>query len=280
MSRGIWLCLIGFAKKVMIADFLAINLVDRVFASPDKYSAVETLLGVYGYAVQIYCDFSGYSDIAIGTALLLGFDLPKNFDRPYIASNLQEFWRRWHISLSTWLRDYLYIPLGGSRKGTLRTYINLLVVMLLGGLWHGAAWNFVLWGAFHGVGLAATRAWQRHRGERTPTWVGRAFTAVLTFHFVCLGWILFRAGDVAHVGAVVERFFVGGGGAANIPTMVYVLLGLVFVGQVMPSRWAERLSEAFVQMPAVVQAAAALGMTVLLNHFRVSEVVPFIYFQF
>jgi D-alanyl-lipoteichoic acid acyltransferase DltB (MBOAT superfamily) len=282
LSRGLWLCLIGFAKKIMIADFLAINLVDRVFASPDKYTAVETLLGVYGYAAQIYCDFSGYSDIAIGTALLLGFDLPTNFDRPYIASNLQDFWRRWHISLSTWLRDYLYIPLGGSRKGTVRTYVNLFVVMLLGGLWHGAAWNFVLWGAFHGIGLAVTRVWQRRRGdtEEAPTLIRRALTAFITFHFVCFGWILFRSADLAQVGEVLSRFASGGAGAANVPTMVYVALGLVFVGHVLPSRWAGRLSGAFVRMPALAQAAAALAMTFLLNHFRVSDVVPFIYFQF
>ena len=152
----------GLIKKVVLADFLAVNLVDPVFGSPQAFGAVDTGLAIVGYAAQIYCDFSGYTDIAIGLAMLLGFWFPQNFDQPYRALSLQEFWHRWHMTLSRWLRDYLYIPLGGSRKGPRRTTINLMITMILGGLWHGAAWTFVIWGTMHGSGLAFER-WARER---------------------------------------------------------------------------------------------------------------------
>ena len=148
-----YLILIGLLKKIILSDYLAVNFIDRVFESPGSYSGAESLLAVYGYALQIYGDFSGYTDIAIGVALILGFKLPINFNSPYKASSLTNFWHRWHISLSTWLRDYLYIPLGGNRKGKFRTYLNVLITMVLGGLWHGANLRFVIWGSLHGVGL-------------------------------------------------------------------------------------------------------------------------------
>src|SRR6201992_3166849 len=163
-SRALFLIALGLLKKVAISDYLSINLVDRVFDAPAQFSALECYAAVLGYAVQIYCDFSGYTDIAIGSAALLGVRFPKNFDSPYKSASIQEFWRRWHISLSTWLRDYLYIPLGGNRRGERRTYLNLMAVMLLGGLWHGASWNFVLWGAIHGGMLAFERA----QGKASP----------------------------------------------------------------------------------------------------------------
>jgi alginate O-acetyltransferase complex protein AlgI len=164
---GLWRIALGLAKKLWLADTLALTLTDRVFAHPEQFSALENLLGVYGYAFQIYLDFSAYSDIAVGAAALLGFALPENFRAPYQSGDLAAFWRRWHISLSSWLRDYLYIPLGGSRDGEARTYRNLALTMLLGGLWHGAAWTFVVWGLLHGGGLAVTRAVQR-RWDRSP----------------------------------------------------------------------------------------------------------------
>ena len=163
-NEGLFLIALGLLKKIVVSDYLAVNLVDRVFERPENFSALEVLCGIYGYATQIYCDFSGYTDIAIGSALLLGVRFPKNFNSPYKAQNLADFWRRWHISLSTWLRDYLYIPLGGNRGSELLTYRNLLLTMILGGLWHGASWTFVFWGFLHGIGLALTRAWQRARG--------------------------------------------------------------------------------------------------------------------
>ena len=157
-SRAFVLILGGLAKKLLIADYLSTHIVNGLFASPQTYSSWEALWGIIAYSVQIYCDFSAYADIAIGISLLLGFELPANFDAPYTARTIQDFWRRWHITLSSWLRDYLYIPLGGNRKGRARTYVNLVVTFLLGGLWHGAGWTFVFWGLLHGTGLAVERA--------------------------------------------------------------------------------------------------------------------------
>ena len=198
-TRAVVLIAAGMFKKMVVATYLAEALVDDVFAFPDRFSSLEVLLGVYGYAVQIYADFSGYTDIAIGVALLLGIRLPENFNQPYRATSIQDFWRRWHISLSRWLRDYLYIPLGGNRGGEWRRDRNLLLTMLLGGLWHGAAWTFVLWGALHGIGLLV----ERRLPLRLPSVVGR----LVTFHFVCFGWILFRAESLGAAGDVLGRLF-------------------------------------------------------------------------
>ena len=173
-ANGLWRIIVGLFKKIALADTLALVIVDRVFEAPTRFSSLEVLAGVYGYALQIYLDFSAYSDIAIGSAALLGFDLPENFKTPYRSASLQEFWRRWHISLSTWLRDYLYITLGGNRGAPWRTYVNLSLTMILGGLWHGASWAFIVWGALHGFGLAITRYFQRTR-DVTPTAVGSMF---------------------------------------------------------------------------------------------------------
>ncbi|MCR4810733.1 MAG: MBOAT family protein, partial [Prevotella sp.] len=153
-ARGVFFIAIGLFKKAVISDYISLNFVDRIFDNPSLYTGVENLLGAYGYAMQIYCDFSGYSDMAIGIALLLGFRFPLNFNAPYTSQSITDFWRRWHISLSSWIRDYIYISLGGNRKGKVRQYINLIITMLLGGLWHGASLNFVAWGGMHGVALA------------------------------------------------------------------------------------------------------------------------------
>ena len=173
-GRGIFLIVSGLFKKAIISDYISINFVERIFDNPTLYSGVENLMGVYGYALQIYCDFSGYSDMAIGIALLLGFHFNLNFNSPYKSASITEFWRRWHISLSSWLRDYLYISLGGNRKVKFRQYLNLIITMFLGGLWHGASWNFVLWGTFHGVALALHKMWMtitgRKKGEQSHGW--------------------------------------------------------------------------------------------------------------
>ncbi len=192
----------GLLKKVVLADTLG-EYVDQVFAFPRSYGAPNVLLGIYAYTYQIYFDFSGYSDIAIGLAALFGFRIPENFNRPYLSSNPREFWQRWHISLSTWLRDYLYVSLGGNRASALRTYRNLALTMLLGGLWHGASWNFVIWGAFHGVWLAVHRFWTTGRVAATAKWLW--LRRILAFHMVCIGWVFFRAATFADAMMIFSR---------------------------------------------------------------------------
>ena len=195
--EGFYLILSGLFKKLIISDFITLNFVDYIFDSPEKYTGLECLVAVYGYAIVIYCDFSGYSSVAIGIARWLGFHIPANFLLPYQSKSLSEFWKRWHISLSTWLRDYLYIPLGGSRKGKVRTFINLFITMLLGGLWHGANWTFIIWGAIHGAGLSIHKLWEEKSKEIlssiNTTRVYNAVSLFITFHFVCLGWVFFKS---------------------------------------------------------------------------------------
>src|SRR5437764_3163427 len=199
----------GLFKKVVVANYLATGLVDPVFAAPTSYGAPDLLLATYAYAVQIYCDFSAYSDMAIALAALLGFRFPVNFNQPYRAERLREFWQRWHISLSSWLRDYLYKPLGGSRQGRLKTYRNLLITMLLGGIWHGAAWKFVAWRALHGGGLAVERMLEPWLGRSSRGPAARAVAIIVVFHFVCLGWIFFRAEDFAVARLYLTGFAAG-----------------------------------------------------------------------
>src|SRR5579863_2575399 len=191
LAPALLLILGGLFKKMVIANYLSTGLVDPVFAAPTSYGGPDLLLAVYGYAVQIYCDFSAYSDIAIGLAALLGFRFPRNFDQPYRAQRLREFWQRWHISLSTWLRDYLYKPLGGNRGGRLKTYRNLMLTMLLGGIWHGAGWKFVMWGGLHGGGLCVERLLEPWIGRRPASRAGAIVSWLVVFHLVCLAWIFF-----------------------------------------------------------------------------------------
>lgn len=202
--------LVGLFKKLVIADRMA-QVADPVFASPDRFDTLSTWAGVVAYAIQIYADFSGYSDMAIGTAKMIGYDLPENFAMPYASPNITEFWRRWHITLSTWLRDYLYIPLGGNRAGSTRTYVNLLLTMLLGGLWHGASWNFVAWGALHGGALAFHRWLSRATRLRLPVLVSLPLTLV----FVMLAWVPFRAASFSDSWKVLRALFGAGAGRAH-----------------------------------------------------------------
>jgi alginate O-acetyltransferase complex protein AlgI len=199
---------LGLFKKMAVADNLALW-VDGVYGPQGAWDPPSLLLGTYAYAFQIYADFSGYSDIAIGVARMMGFRLVTNFDTPYFAASVTEFWRRWHMSLSSWLRDYLYIPLGGNRMGRGRTYLNLMITMLLGGLWHGASWTFVVWGGLNGLYLAASKAWsdimsRRHpAGPTVPAWIAKGVGILLTFHLICLSWIYFRAPDLGRAHAIV-----------------------------------------------------------------------------
>ncbi|MDR2469281.1 MAG: MBOAT family protein, partial [Tannerella sp.] len=212
LGEGLYLILCGLMKKCILSDYISLNFVDRVFDAPALYTGLENLLGVYGYALQIYCDFSGYSDMAIGIALLLGIRFHANFDSPYRSATITEFWRRWHISLSAWLKDYLYISLGGNRRGTFRTYVNLIVTMLLGGLWHGAAFRFILWGGIHGVALAVHKwimkcfpGFKREGKEMKP--LRRILGVICTFHIVCFGWIFFRSDSVDTGMTLLKQIF-------------------------------------------------------------------------
>ncbi len=278
-GRATRLVLGGLFKKMVLADVLGARLVDGVFADPGGSTGLETLLGIYGYALQIYGDFSGYSDIAIGIALLLGFRFPANFDQPYRALSLQDFWRRWHISLSSWLRDYLYIGLGGSRGGRGRTARNLMATMLLGGLWHGAGWTFVLWGAIHGIGLVVERSVPGLLGGESSR-VGRVVRTLVTFHVVCAGWVFFRAVDV---GRAVDVFAALGGSWTSAPGMGMGVVLLLLVGvatQLMPAGAADQWWDRAARLPVVVQAA---GVTVAILAFDLlgpDGVKPFLYFAF
>jgi len=276
-SRAFVLILSGLFLKVVIANHLSTHIVDDVFAAPDRHSSLEVLVAVYGYAVQIFADFCGYTNIAIGVALLLGFEFPQNFNSPYAAVSLQDFWRRWHMTLSRWLRDYLYIPLGGSRKGTLLTYRNLMLTMLLGGLWHGAAWTFVVWGGIHGVGLAVERALGWRPTSAAARFVGR----VLTFHVVCFGWIFFRADSFTRAGQVLERLFTGWGRPSPLVTTSVVLAILAGIaGQYIRPGAIGRVVAGFERLPTVAQGACVAVVLVVIDTLGPEGVAPFIYFRF
>lgn len=287
LGYAIFLILNGMLKKVVVSDYLSLNLVDRVFASPQSFSGFENLLAVYGYAVQIYCDFSGYTDMAMGIALLLGFRLPLNFNSPYKAVSITDFWRRWHISLSAWLRDYLYIPLGGNRFGSLRTYINLLLTMLLGGLWHGANLRFVVWGAIHGVSLAVHKLWSSlmPQNERNmPVW-RRLLGAIFTFHLVCLSWVFFRAETFSQawemLGQVATRF----GWQSVIDVVLgywipFLLIALALTIHCLPISLKEFYRGAFIRAHFVLKIVIILAAALLIFQFKSAELQPFIYFRF
>ncbi len=282
-SRAFYLIATGLFKKVVIANYLASSIVDEVFAAPGNHSSLEILIGVYAYAVQIYADFSGYTDIAIGIALLLGFSFPQNFDSPYAATSLRDFWRRWHMTLSRWLRDYVYIPLGGNRGTRLLTYRNLMLTMLLGGLWHGAAWTFIVWGGIHGVGLAAERWWRERPGyvprEPTPlrTWLAR----IATFQLVCLAWIFFRSDSFGLAWEMITGLFTNWGEASPLVTGgVLLAIGVGIGSQYLPARVPQLIMARFGRLPVLGQAVV-LAFALMLTHAMGPEgVAPFIYFRF
>ncbi len=279
VAAALLLILWGLFKKAVIASQLAGALVDPAFFDPASRSSFDLLIGAYGYAVQIYCDFSAYSDMAIGLAALLGYTFPRNFDQPYRATSLQDFWRRWHISLSSWLRDYLYIPLGGSRKGPVRTYLNLFLTMLLGGLWHGASWAFVIWGALHGGWLAIERFWARHRPAglpRAPRWAG----ILLTFHIVVLGWIFFRAQGEGEAFAYLGQLFAGDWRNTLVTPLSLALVVAGLAIHAVPAGILQRLA-ARVRHHAAPVIGLSLGVLILIvDTMRPEGVAPFIYYQF
>ena len=292
IGRGIFLIASGLIKKTVIADFISSNFVDRIFDQPALYTGLENLFGVYGYALQIYCDFSGYSDMAIGIALLMGFHFNINFDSPYQSRNITEFWRRWHISLSTWLKDYLYISLGGNRKGRIRTYINLFITMLLGGLWHGAGFRFVLWGGMHGAALGIHKLYLHLR--TTPPkkqdnpgkeLLKTTLSVIVTFHFVCFCWIFFRAPNI-HIAIQLIRqilfnfnsqlFFDFVIGYKNVLIVMLLGFGLHFI----PKSIEFKTQTIVTNLPLPLKALFLILVILLVAQFKSSEIQPFIYFQF
>jgi len=277
----------GLFKKVVVSSYLATALVDPVFGSPAAHGPFDLLVGVYAYAIQIYADFSGYTDIAIGCALLLGIRFPQNFDSPYRALSLQDFWRRWHMTLSRWLRDYLYIPLGGSRDGVRRTYRNLALTMVIGGLWHGAAITFLVWGAIHGGALVASRVvrerWhERHATPVLPAAVTPVLQWLLTFHIVCLAWIFFRAESLGNAFDVLGGIVgvVGAGDATLLTPLLLVVIALSLASQFVPPTAVQGAQARFTALGPAIQVGALAGALTVIDVLGPDGVAPFIYFRF
>lgn len=286
-GRGIFLIGTGLFKKAIISDYISLNFVDRIFDAPTLYTGLENLFGVYGYALQIYCDFSGYSDMAIGIALLLGFRFCLNFNSPYQSKNITEFWRRWHMSLSTWLRDYLYISLGGNRKGKIRTYVNVFITMLLGGLWHGAAFKFILWGGLHGLALGVHK-WFSSLGLSFENRASRLFNLIsllITFHFVCFCWIFFRASSMENAMEVIAQItlhftpqifleFVAG------YKSVLLVMVMGFILHFLPHKVEMKAEQIIIDAPLAGKVAMMLCLVLLVIQVKSAGIQPFIYFQF
>jgi D-alanyl-lipoteichoic acid acyltransferase DltB (MBOAT superfamily) len=286
-SHAIFLISKGLIKKIIISDFIAVNFVDRVFDLPTVYSGFENLMAIYGYGLQIYCDFSGYTDIAIGLGLIFGFRLPINFNSPYKAASVADFWKRWHISLSRWLKDYLYISLGGNRKGKVRTYINMMITMLLGGLWHGAALRFVIWGGLHGIGLVFNKLWSSifAGSVKKVTRFRRALSVFITFQFVSFCWIFFRAADMNNAKMMLKQIwenFSPGSFLTVIPAYsnVFLLMAIGYIIHFLPEKMKESYRGLFIRIPLIPQMAIILFIAVLLYQMRSTEIMPFIYFRF
>lgn len=330
---SIYMILKGLFKKIFIGDFIAVNLIDRVFANPVSYSGFENLMGLYGYSLQVYCDFSGYTDIAIGLALLMGFKLPQNFNSPYKAKNVGDFWKRWHMSLSSWLKDYLYIPMGGNRGGSFFTYIsltailvflvllsgkiwiglvflqiflvvvllirffpglklavttnlNLMLTMLIGGLWHGASWNFVIWGGLNGIGLMIYKLWRKVSPyENSGHWLATFWKIFITFNFITLTRIWFRGestqGTFDLLSQVGSHF-----GWEQIPSMmtaywkVFIVMILGYLLHWLPYATKDRLLNWFVSVPVYAKILISALVVFIIYQSVSAELQPFIYFQF
>jgi D-alanyl-lipoteichoic acid acyltransferase DltB (MBOAT superfamily) len=280
-GRALFLIGLGLMKKFLIADYLAVNLVNRVFDLPKLYSGGEVLVAVYAYAFQLYYDFSGYSDIAIGSALLLGIKLPVNFNRPYTAQNIADFWRRWHITLSNWLRDYLYFSLPGKRSKWL-PYLNLVITMAAGGLWHGANWTFAIWGLLHGAGLAVVRLAQIIRGNKKPSaaWPLHALRVLVTFHFVAFTWIFFRAANLETAGDIIAQIASLNFAFDNVTGPFLMVFGIGIALHFTPKTWYQSLQELFSKSPALVQATAMVLLVIAIQYVGSTGAAPFIYTKF
>ena len=288
VSRGLVLIMFGLVKKVIVADYISGNFVDRIFDNPSLYSGFENLMGAVGFTLQLYCDFSGYSDMAIGIALLLGFEFKDNFNAPFKAQNPSDFWRRWHISLSTWLRDYLYIPMGGNRKGKVRTYINNFMTMVIGGLWHGASWMYIIWGAYHGLLLALHKMFKRV--WRIPEFmkgssVLKFFNIAITFALVVVGFTLFRAPSLETVGDIATQVW-NDFHIEVAPQFVesYILIvAAIAAGYLMhftPKSWTTGTVRVYDSLPIVLQSVFLAALLFIVIQTRQSELVPFVYLQY
>jgi D-alanyl-lipoteichoic acid acyltransferase DltB (MBOAT superfamily) len=280
-ATGLLLIVWGLFKKAVIASELATGLVDPVFFDPGAHGQWDLIAATYGYAVQIYCDFSAYSDMAIGLAALLGYRFPQNFNQPYRANSLQDFWRRWHMSLSSWLRDYLYIPLGGNRSGVLPPYGNLMITMLLGGLWHGANVTFLIWGGLHGGVLALERLWLQLKPKFLPE-LPKILGIVIIFHIVCLGWIFFRSQTFDEATAFLAGIGKADAGPVEL-TVTPLAVGLIVAGlatQGLPERALEAVAVRLARMPVLVAGVGLAALMVVIEALRPQGVAPFIYYQF
>lgn len=281
---GLWLLILGIVKKAMIADYI-MQFNSWVFESPADYTGLEALLAAVGYSAQIYCDFSGYSDMAIGVGAIMGYDLGVNFNRPYRSVNITEFWRRWHISLSSWLRDYLYIPLGGNRKGKVRMYLNLFITMLVAGIWHGASWLFVLWGAIHGLGLVLHKYFSRYLSSLGNSFAVRLVCGIVTFSFVTLLWPLFAGSNLTDVSILYGSIFTSLDFSYLIPFVQarpqwVILVVMVFVSQMLPDSFVSALRSWFVSAPFIFKFIIFVVAVQLVVQFSAGNIAPFIYLQF
>jgi alginate O-acetyltransferase complex protein AlgI len=283
-GRAFLLIASGLLKKLLIADFLSNNVANRIFDTPTLYSGAEVLIGIYAYALQIYFDFSGYTDIAMGVSLLLGLTLPDNFNRPYWSLNIADFWRRWHITFSNWLRDYLYFSLPSARQWKGWNYINPIIVMVLGGLWHGLGWTFLLWGLIHGLALTTHRIFQQIRqkryGKRPASPWGKYLSIFITFHFVCFTWIFFRSPDVPTALAILGRL---GSFTFSVDNITLAMVGVMLAGvalHAIPVKWFDRTVEIFGRAPFLLQGAGLAAAVLLIEFFAGRGSTSFVYSNF
>ncbi len=286
-AEGFYLIISGLFKKVIISDYITTNYVNYIFDGPSLHTGLECLFAVYGYGIVIYCDFSGYSDVAIGIAKWLGINIPANFNSPYKSTSISEFWRRWHISLSSWLKDYLYIPLGGNRYGTIRTYVNLFITMLLGGLWHGASWNFIVWGGLQGVGLATNKIWDKYvkpSSGRSQQWL-HICSIILTFHFVCLGWIFFKSTSFELGFQMIQQIIFNFSFDGVIPFLhnyqpVILMIALGFILHYIPSNVTDFVLVRLENISLITCIIIFLTFVSMYAYFKSSEPIMPIYLQF
>ena len=282
LGENLALILGGLFKKMVIANYLAVRFVDPVFTDPSQFARLDLIMAVYAYAIQIYCDFSAYTDIAIGIAALFGYRFPQNFNQPYRALGFADFWRRWHMTLSVWLRDYLYIPLGGNRHGQWTTLRNLMLTMLLGGLWHGANWTFLIWGLLHGLALVADHGWQRSAAyaRLRSSHAYKALAWLVTLHVVCLAWIFFRSPTLEAAMQVLAGIWSDNGAVPTMPWIVLPLLACGALTQALPPSARQAFGAVFDRWSLPAQIALGLVVLSAIMVMAPSASAPFIYFQF